>query len=400
MIRAVLLDLDETLIHYPQGQRAFTQAYLQTIEAFFAAQGLDGMGDLLLAGVRASNQNVDPSQANDAPYWGGIAQRYGAEQIPTVQILLDQFYAEVYPTLQAWVQPIASAAPLIETLLERGLMVIIATNPLYPLAAIQGRMTWGELDPHLDYARITHAHNSHFTKPHPHYFAEILAHLGCDPDEALMVGDDWGNDMEGASQAGLHTYYLPIHQPARPGIALAGQGTLADFLACVQGGWLDDLPSLPPQPAHIPPRLLGNLGAFFSTLADIPAHYWHQHPDPREWSPMEVVHHLYQYEKNIQRQQLALIARQENPFLRPPKLPPQPYELDLAGEDGMALAHQFAAERQKTLAFLAELAPSDWERTARHSIYGPTSLLEMTVLASRHDHLHIRQLCQTIGRCE
>jgi ribonucleotide monophosphatase NagD (HAD superfamily) len=40
-------------------------------------------------------------------------------------------------------------------------------------------------------------------KPSPGFFAEILAELGVEPAEALMVGDDIESDIGGALAAGL-----------------------------------------------------------------------------------------------------------------------------------------------------------------------------------------------------
>ena len=63
-------------------------------------------------------------------------------------------------------------------------------------------------------------------------------------------------------------------------------------------------------------------------------------------------------------------------------------------------AEIFAEERQQTVAFLNDLPPEAWTRPARHSIFGPTTLLEMANFTATHDRLHIQQICQTLGRCE
>ena len=58
------------------------------------------------------------------------------------------------------------------------------------------------------------------------------------------------------------------------------------------------------------------------------------------------------------------------------------------------------AERQRTVDFLAALPAETWDRPARHSIFGPTTLLEVANFTATHDRLHLQQICQTIGRCE
>jgi len=57
-----------------------------------------------------------------------------------------------------------------------------------------------------------------------------LERLNCAPAEAVMVGDDWEQDIAPAGRLGLHTFWV-----APPDMApLAGRGTLTDFQA-----WLE-----------------------------------------------------------------------------------------------------------------------------------------------------------------
>ena len=59
----------------------------------------------------------------------------------------------------------------------------------------------------------------------------------------------------------------------------------------------------------------------------------------------------------------------------------------------------FRQARERTIALLAGLRPDQWNRPARHSIFGLTNLLEMAHFTAQHDRLHITQLCQTLGKC-
>jgi hypothetical protein len=133
---------------------------------------------------------------------------------------------------------------------------------------------------------------------------------------------------------------------------------------------------------------------------EMPPHYWRQRPDPNEWSPMEIVVHLRDSEGRVQRPRLERILQENNPFLIAPQPPPRPGAQALEDLDGVAVAREFAAERARTLDFLSQLSADDWNRPARHSVFGPTNLLEMAAFTARHDRLHINQLCQTIGKCE
>jgi len=48
--------------------------------------------------------------------------------------------------------------------------------------------------------------------------------------------------------------------------------------------------------------------------------------------------------------------------------------------------------RLELLKLLEPARPQDWERRARHAIFGPTDLAELTRIIAGHDRLHVRQM--------
>ena len=144
--------------------------------------------------------------------------------------------------------------------------------------------------------------------------------------------------------------------------------------------------------------MLGNVGALFGLVATIKPEQWRMRPDPQEWSPLELMCHLRDSERSIQRPRLQRIAHEADPFIGQPPTP-GPNERDLSGEDGYTALRQFWDERCITLEFIITLKADDWQRPARHSIFGPTTLLEMAHFTARHDQLHITQLAETLSRC-
>jgi hypothetical protein len=283
---------------------------------------------------------------------------------------------------------VEGATALIHTLRAYGYMVVIATNPVYPLEAIRQRMDWGGLpDSPEHYALITSAENMHFAKPNPAYYAEILGRVGVEPDEAIMVGDSLENDIRAASQLGIHTFHVT------PGSG----SSLSAFTASLPT--LDTLVPIPVEPAMIEPQLRGNIGALFGLIDRMQPHFWHQHPDPDEWSPIEIICHLLEHEVTVHRARLVRIMDEEKPFIAAPPLPPGPRDTIPCGQDGMEVVERFVTERQKMLGLIASIPEAAWIRPARHSIFGPTTLLEMAHFTAQHDRLHLNQLCQTIGGC-
>lgn len=405
MIKAILFDLDNTLIQNPPEE--FTRSYVLQLIPFlqtkFPHLEREVLGNAIRQGILGTIADKDPLKLNIEVF----AEKFTAiTNIPATDYIavLREYLRDLYPNLKSWVQPREASIHLVEWLLANRYAIAVATNPLFLREAVIERMGWGNLtlEKH-PFWFITTFETMHFTKPNMEYFEEILSRLGFEPDEALMVGDDWDNDVAPAAKAGLNTYWITSgnQTPPTKDVTPDGMGTMDDLLACiVDENWLETLHGRPLTPEQIAPRLRGNIAALLGLVQEIPDHFWNQHPDPNEWSPLEIVVHLRDRETDVQRARLRRILREDNPFLVSPEEPPAPGSQDLHHEDGRQVVMQFAAARQETLDFLATLTHEQWQRPARHSVFGPTSLLEMAAFTARHDRLHINQLCQTLGKCE
>jgi len=133
-------------------------------------------------------------------------------------------------------------------------------------------------------------------------------------------------------------------------------------------------------------------------ISNIEADLWHKHPEPDEWSIAQILTHLVEAENISERPRLERILAEENPFITS-SMPPGPY-IPVFADDGYVIAQQFKETRHKTLDLIATLSAEDWRRAANHNIFGLTSLIEMAYFTAQHDRLHLRQLCETIGRCQ
>lgn len=382
MIKAVLLDLDETLIRNPN--QGFVPLYLQLIDEFFMRRWGMRLSRTLIDSVRLMNSPRDLEHTNQYLAMQ-LIQQASSKSEEEITTALQEFYADFYPALQSCTQTVSGAPELIADLKAKGYSVVIATNPIYPPEAIRQRLQWAGLSGNFDdYDFVTRADNMHFAKPHPAYYAEILGRVGVEPDEAVMVGDSIANDIAPASSLGIHT-------------CLTTPGDLSEFQA--HTGELDQFIPQPLTPAAIIPQFEGNIGALFGLIDMMKPHYWNQHPDPDEWSPLQIVCHLLEREAPVHRQRLERILNENNPFIPDPGLPPGPHDAIPCDEDGYRAARRFLQERKVTIDLLKSLTEQDWQRPGRHSIFGPTTLLEMALFTAQHDRLHLKQLCQTTGKC-
>ena len=400
MIKAILLDLDDTLLDNPT--EVFVRAYLALLDAFLQRHlALADTRSAILAATDAVIHRQDPRTNNLETFYTALLARLPVER-DTFQAAMDVFYREVYPQLAQDTRPHPGVRKLVEALIARGLQLVVATNPFFPQVAIEQRLAWAGVPvDEVPFALVTTMEIMHYTKPHPAYYEETLARIGVQADEAVMVGNNWQNDIHPAHQAGLHTFWVCMDGDTQsPDAALAdGHGSLADFACRVQDeGWLETLTPRPHTPEQIAPRLSGNLAALLGIVEEAPAYVWGKRADDDEWSPIEVLCHLAESERDVQRPRLERIVREDNPFLSQPQQPPPPASR-ACPENARRVALEFADERDRTLAFLAALPPEAWGRPARHYIFGPTTLLEMANFVSQHDRMHITQLCQTIGKC-
>jgi FMN phosphatase YigB (HAD superfamily) len=162
----------------------------------------------LMTCTEAMIQNVDPASSNRDVFWDAFEQRNGLDAVE-LETFFDQFYRNKFHQLQDRTDFRPFASQLVQFCLDENLAVVVATNPLFPRIAIEARLAWAGLSvDKYDFALVTTYENMHAAKPQPAYYAEILEKIGCLPEQALMVGNDWENDILPAHSLGIQTYWL------------------------------------------------------------------------------------------------------------------------------------------------------------------------------------------------
>ena len=190
-IRYVLFDLDGTLL--PMDQELFVKAYLKGLAAKMAPYGFDPqkISEALWVGTGAM-MKTDGSLRNDELFWKvfqGIVGPFGEEHFAAV----DDFYANEFQSVREVCGFSHRAAEVIAGVKAKGLIPVLATNPLFPRAATESRIRWAGLEPE-DFAYITVYDNSRYCKPNVKYYEEILCIIGAEPHECVMVGNDAKED--------------------------------------------------------------------------------------------------------------------------------------------------------------------------------------------------------------
>jgi HAD superfamily hydrolase (TIGR01549 family) len=142
---------------------------------------------------------------NEDAFWATFTALLG-ENTKNDIIYFDEFYANDFCKVQESCGYSPKAAEVIKAVKDKGLRVALATNPVFPSAATEKRISWAGLTPD-DFIFYTSYENSSYCKPNPKYYLEIIEKLGVLPEECLMVGNDTADDMV-ALDLGMKVFLL------------------------------------------------------------------------------------------------------------------------------------------------------------------------------------------------
>ena len=203
-IRCILFDLDGTLL--PMDQDVFVKAYFGRLAAKLAPHGYEPkkLIEAIWGGTAAMIKN-DGSMTNEAAFWRFFASIYGEDAVKD-EPRFEEFYRTDFQQVQSSCGFDARAAACIAELKAMGFTLALATNPIFPAIATESRMRWAGLSKD-DFVLYTTYENSRHCKPNPDYYRDILAQLGVDPEQCLMVGNDVSEDMI-AQSLGMKVFLL------------------------------------------------------------------------------------------------------------------------------------------------------------------------------------------------
>lgn len=401
MIKAVLLDLDDTLIATDTPN--FFALYLRELGQY-AVQRIPQLApaERFIQQLTDSYERIaaqyDPTRTLYERLMEDFSRVIGVEQGALAPVF-DDFYAQCYPPLMRLIRPRPETPALLTWLADHGYRLAIATNPGLPRTAIVQCLTAGRIAAdHFPFELIASLETMHFGKPHAAYYAEILARLDLHPCEAIMVGDDWENDIVGAATVGLHTFWLTEDgsPPPDEGHLPSSSGSYIQFVQMVQCGWLDAIEPGPCEPAGLIARLAASPAAVDALCRPYEPQILECKPqDGRGWSARDVVCHLRNHEQH-DRKRLDRVLREDNPFLSAIRShDPGPDCITLSFPEALAA---FAHERAQTLAWLEDVPAAAWVRPARDAIFGPTTFEEVVRFMLAHDRTHLHQIRDAIAQ--
>lgn len=227
-LTTVLFDLDGTLL--PMDEDVFIRTYFAGLAKKLAPHGYkpDELIKAIWQGTMAMLAN-NGEQTNEQAFFRVFSSIYGQKGIDD-EVIFDHFYRNEFAAVREVCGFDESAAAVVRELRAMGLRTVLATNPIFPRIATEKRLGWAGLSPE-DFELVTTYENCGHSKPNPGYYRDILARLGVEPGECIMIGNNTEDDMS-AAELGVKVYLCPACLINKRGIDISPlpQGTLTQAL--------------------------------------------------------------------------------------------------------------------------------------------------------------------------
>jgi len=203
-MKNILFDLDGTLL--PMDEDAFTKTYFGYLCQKMAPYGFEPqrLVKTIWKGTEAMYGN-DGRCSNEDAFWKCYQNEYNEPKEKNHQHFVD-FYADEFNKAITTTSPTPLARQIIDVCHDKGLNVILATNPLFPRVGTINRIRWAGLRED-DFTDITTYENSYYCKPNIRYYQEIVDRNSIDPKESMMVGNDITEDLA-AGDLGMTTFLV------------------------------------------------------------------------------------------------------------------------------------------------------------------------------------------------
>ena len=193
LFRAVLFDLDDTLVDRRASFRRFAERFRETFPSVRASHSLEETYRELLTVDKWGHVPKDGVFTKVLGIWPGIDR--------SVEDLVEFFWDE----LVAGMRPIQGAPEFLRELSEAGVPWGILTNGDHRQLE---KITTAGLEGIAPFVIASKLFGSGADKPYPDIFREGLRRAGTEAEETLFVGDNPFRDVEGARAIGMASAWL------------------------------------------------------------------------------------------------------------------------------------------------------------------------------------------------
>ena len=397
MTKTLLIDLDDTLLLNPFDR--FMPAYLKILSEKLAPfVNPEVMVPRLLAATEQMIKNLSPVQTLEATFDANFYPHLGLTKT-VIEPHLTDFYTHEFNQLREVTSVRPEALKLIEQAKQNDWQIVVATNPLFPLIAMETRLAWaGFSRDNSPFTFVTAFESMHFAKPNPAYYAEILGRSGWPLQAVGMIGNSLKEDIIPPTTLGLPAFWVDHDIALLPESidSRVSMGSLKDAAA-----WLTSLEK------NNQEYKLSDSSAIMAVLSSTPAVLnalinnmdevsWQAKTPEQELSILELISHLQDVEKEINFPRIQTILHEDNPTLIGFDSDIWITLRDYQNTRNSQVLLDFSAQRQQLLSLLTGLPSDQWKRPAQHTIFGPTNLEEIARFIAHHDMDHIRQVFRLV----
>jgi len=196
----------------------------------------------------------------------------------------------------------------------------------------------------------------------------------------------------------LPTYWInATDAPPPDGIDLAGRGSLADLRPWLENVDLSTLEPVFSTPESLVAVMISTPAAISGLLKRASSPDLTRRPIPNEWSLTEIICHLRDTELEVNLPRLRMLLEFDEPFIPARVTAEWAKERNYNNQDFSQALNDFTSARMQMVDLLRGLSV-EWQRKARHAIFGPTDLHELVKFMAEHDKLHIRQIWSTMDQ--
>lgn len=177
----IFVDYDGTLVK--NSEEKFMKTYFSILSRKVKLP-IEKIFNLVMDSIYEITKIEDPSKNLFERFLESISKKTGKSKDYWYNIFLD-FYKNEFDELRKIIKVNKKLTNFIK---NSNYKFIFASNPLFPEIAVKKRIDFANLSPE-NFFYIATMENSHYAKPNPKFFAEILEKIGVAADKCLMIGD-------------------------------------------------------------------------------------------------------------------------------------------------------------------------------------------------------------------
>ncbi|MDO4747640.1 MAG: HAD family hydrolase [Eubacteriales bacterium] len=205
MKKLIMTDLDCTLL--PMDQDLYIKMYVNEVAKLFCELGFDGKA-IAKATMQASFMMAtnDGTKTNEVAFNQAFSKIIG-EKASELLDIFPQVYADRYEVIRESTTPNPYIKEIVGLMKEKAEHVVIATQPMFPIEAVERRLSWIGLSADM-FDFVTTFDKCSYCKPNPMFYKEIMDRYGASAEDTVMFGNDVNEDILPCTEINVESFLV------------------------------------------------------------------------------------------------------------------------------------------------------------------------------------------------